>query len=293
MRASLSHSPDRETYTKILAAAEKFAADKRLSEADAQKLLQSLKRNGVIYAYMATDSITAPSGPETFSFSAPPEKTPAGPFETFTMGDTTYTWKPLTTTDPQGIVKLTMPAASVMYLTTSIDAPTSCTGVLTCGSDDGIQVWVNGKKVITKDMSRPVKPDEDRARIQLLPGKNTLLFKVNNQVGPSGIQARVRWRPSDFEPAQLAEYIAGMPTNAERGKELFSSLGCVKCHTIDRHDEPKGPFLGDVGAKFDDKYIIESILRPSAKIAQGFSTVHIISTNASGNGTVESIGFLN
>ena len=129
-------------------------------------------------------------------------------------------------------------------------------------------------------------------KIQLLAGTNTLLFKVNNVAGPSGIQARVRWRPGDFEPQQLVDYISKMPTNVEKGRELFTSLGCVKCHTLNATDEPKGPYLGDVGTKFDANYIVESVLRPSAKIAQGFSTVRVIATDANGKGTTEYLGFV-
>jgi putative heme-binding domain-containing protein len=288
----MARSPDRETYSKILAAAEKFAADKRIPEDEAQKLLVALKRQGVIYSYMRTDPIHAPSATQSFTFVCPPEQTPGGPFVPFTMGDTTYTWKPLNITDPQGVISLDMPDSSVEYLTATVDCPTACTGILTCGSDDGIQAWLNGAEVITKDKGRPVKPDENRAKISLLTGKNTLLFKINNQVGPSGIQARVRWRPTDFDPPQLVEYITPMPTNLERGKALFTSLGCVKCHTIDTHEEPKGPYLGDVGTKFDAKYIVESVLRPNAKIAQGFSTVKLVATDANGKNSNEFIGFV-
>src|SRR6185436_3907418 len=145
---------------------------------------------------------------------------------------------------------------------------------------------------MTQDKGRPVKADENRARVQLLAGKNTLLFKINNQSGPSGIQARLRWRPTDFEPPQLVDYIQSMPTNVNRGRELFTTLSCVKCHTIDSHEEPKGPYLGDVGTKFDVKYIAESVLRPGAKIAQGFATTRLISTEADGKSTAEAIGFV-
>jgi putative membrane-bound dehydrogenase-like protein len=288
----LARSTDREAYGKILAAAERFAADKRIPPPEAEKLLMSLKRQGVIYSYQHTDPIPAPSADESFAFVCPPEKAPAGPFETFTVGDATYTWKPLNITDPQGIAHLDMSAPSVAYFTTSVEAPSACSAVLTCGSDDGIQAWVNGTKVMTQDKGRPVKADENRARIQLLPGKNALLFKINNKAGPSGIQARVRWRPTDFEPEQLVDYINSMPTNAQRGKELFTQLSCVKCHTLDAHEEPKGPYLGDVGGKFDVKYIAESILRPNAKIAQGFSTTRIIATDANGKNPSESVGFI-
>ena len=290
--SSLARSPDRENYSKVLAAAELFAADKRIPDADAQKLLVQLKRQGVIYSYLRTDPIPVPAGQETFSFVGPPEKTPAGPFTTFIDGDTTFTWKPLNITDPQGIADLKMPDSTVEYLTTTVDCPVACIAFLTAGSDDGIQAWVNGTKVMTIDKSRPVKADENRSKCQLLAGKNTILFKINNRVGPSGIQARVRWKPSDFEPAQLVEYITPMPTNPEKGKALFTSLGCVKCHTTDTHEEQKGPYLGDVGTKFDAKYIVESVLRPNAKIAQGFATIRVVATDTNGKGSTEYIGFV-
>ena len=60
-----------------------------------------------------------------------------------------------------------------------------------------------------------------------------------------------------------------------RGRQMFESVGCIKCHTLDRHDDPKGPFLGDAGGRFDTKHIVESVMRPSAKIAQGFATENI------------------
>jgi putative heme-binding domain-containing protein len=185
-----------------------------------------------------------------------------------------------------------MPDASVVYLTTTIESPSACMGFITCGADDGVQVWMNGTRVITQDKSKPVKADEYRSKVNLLAGKNTLLFKVNNQAGPSGIQARVRWRPTDFEPAQLVDFVSNMNSNADKGAKIFTTLSCVKCHTTDTHEEPKGPYLGDVGTKFDAKYIAESVLRPNAKIAQGFSTMRVIANDENGKGTTEYIGFI-
>jgi putative heme-binding domain-containing protein len=69
--------------------------------------------------------------------------------------------------------------------------------------------------------------------------------------------------------------------DAKRGRELFEQIGCVKCHTTDKHAPPLGPFLGDVGSKFDAKYIVESVMRPSAKIAQGFATERILTKDGS------------
>jgi len=83
----------------------------------------------------------------------------------------------------------------------------------------------------------------------------------------------------------------GRAWTVERGKIVYQNAGCIKCHTIDAHEEPKGPFLGDAGAKYDVKYIIESVTQPGAKIAQGFATVKIVAKSSAG-GETEYIGFV-
>jgi putative heme-binding domain-containing protein len=44
----------------------------------------------------------------------------------------------------------------------------------------------------------------------------------------------------------------------------------VLCHTISSLDTPKGPHLEDIGSKQKREELIESILKPSAKLAQGY-----------------------
>ena len=44
------------------------------------------------------------------------------------------------------------------------------------------------------------------------------------------------------------------------------------CHTISPLDLPKGPPLYEAGSRYKRDELIESILKPSAKIAQGFET---------------------
>lgn len=63
--------------------------------------------------------------------------------------------------------------------------------------------------------------------------------------------------------------LTGDPT---RGKELFTSQGCIACHTVSPEESPKGPFLGGIASRYSRAELIESILKPSAKIAQGFET---------------------
>jgi putative heme-binding domain-containing protein len=60
--------------------------------------------------------------------------------------------------------------------------------------------------------------------------------------------------------------------NADTGKRLFTSQGCVACHATELTAEQKGPYLGAAGAKFTRDYLIDSILDPNKVVAQGFQT---------------------
>ncbi|HYG73583.1 MAG TPA: c-type cytochrome [Planctomycetota bacterium] len=54
------------------------------------------------------------------------------------------------------------------------------------------------------------------------------------------------------------------------GADLFVKQRCVACHTITKAEGLKGPFLGDVATRYKRAELLESILSPNAKIAQGF-----------------------
>ena len=57
---------------------------------------------------------------------------------------------------------------------------------------------------------------------------------------------------------------------AKIGEQLFLQQGCVVCHTVSPKDPPKGPMLGGIATRYNRTELCESILKPSAKIAQGF-----------------------
>ena len=63
------------------------------------------------------------------------------------------------------------------------------------------------------------------------------------------------------------------------GSQMFIRLGCVNCHTVSPGETLKGPFLGGIASRYSRAELIESILKPSAKIAQGFETQLITLTN--------------
>ena len=90
------------------------------------------------------------------------------------------------------------------------------------------------------------------------------------------------------ERAKNAKTIATMPFkevlakaqqpggNAQVGAKLFSKQGCINCHAVAANEPPKGPFLGGISTRYQRKELIESILKPSAKIAQGFETQYVV-----------------
>jgi putative membrane-bound dehydrogenase-like protein len=60
--------------------------------------------------------------------------------------------------------------------------------------------------------------------------------------------------------------------DVERGKGLFVAQSCRACHTDADGQTPKGPHLVDIGKRYSPAEIVESILKPSAKIAQGYES---------------------
>ena len=60
--------------------------------------------------------------------------------------------------------------------------------------------------------------------------------------------------------------------NVDNGKRLFLRQQCNACHTTANGLQPKGPHLVDIGKRYKRNELIESILKPSEKIAQGFGT---------------------
>jgi putative membrane-bound dehydrogenase-like protein len=64
----------------------------------------------------------------------------------------------------------------------------------------------------------------------------------------------------------------GAKGDTVRGKALFKAQSCAACHTDADGQTPKGPHLVDIGKRYKSDELVESILKPSAKIAQGYET---------------------
>ncbi len=66
--------------------------------------------------------------------------------------------------------------------------------------------------------------------------------------------------------------------NARRGARTFYShpvMACVRCHNAGQGGGDAGPNLAGVGARNPREYLLESVVKPNAKIAPGFDTVAV------------------
>ena len=149
---------------------------------------------GFVVAWLLSGPYTesGQSGTELFEIAFAPEK-PDGGAE----------WRPLIVPreTPSGLVefdKIFGGNDRVAYLQTQLAADQPRDAVLELGSDDGIKVWLNGQLVHANNASRPCAPGQDKVRVQLRQGSNTLLIKVTQ--GGGGWAACCRLADAEGKP---------------------------------------------------------------------------------------------
>ena len=91
-------------------------------------------------------------------------------------------------TEAEGAVhEIPCPAPDMaIYFYRRILAPSAMELMTYYGSDDGLAVWCNGKKVISNKVDRPPAPNQDKALLALVKGENHLLIKIWNNAGNGG-----------------------------------------------------------------------------------------------------------
>lgn len=74
--------------------------------------------------------------------------------------------------------------------------------------------------------------------------------------------------------ARFRESVAG--GDADRGRAIFlnnAAVYCQRCHKLDGQGGEVGPPLNGIAAKHPRDYLLEAIVNPSAKIAEGYQSV--------------------
>ncbi|MBS3764310.1 MAG: hypothetical protein KGZ25_13515, partial [Planctomycetes bacterium] len=64
-------------------------------------------------------------------------------------------------------------------------------GTLYVGSDDGVVIWFNGKKILSRNTSRGAEPDQEQIPVHLKKGENSILLKIIQGTGGWGFYCRL------------------------------------------------------------------------------------------------------
>lgn len=97
---------------------------------------------------------------------------------------------------------------SVMFLAATVDSAGERRVMASAGADDGLSVWVNGARVYSDRVQRPLSPDSIAFPVQLRAGRNVIVCAVQNGNGASGFQMRLRREP--WPAGDIADALAAL-----------------------------------------------------------------------------------
>ncbi len=112
------------------------------------------------------------------------------------------------------------------------------------------------------------------------------LLDAARQANAGELNAKIKQYEATLPAADLLApfRIALVGGDAERGRKTFrekAEVQCLRCHKCEIGDSAVGPDLTRIGAQKDRAYLLESIVHPNAKIAEGFQTVVLTLKDAS------------
>ena len=116
-------------------------------------------------------------------------------------------------------------ASTYLFRTITTDKAAQASAGL--GSDDGLEVWLNGKKLLSKDVARGVSPNDDTVILDLQAGENRLLLKIHNQSGGHGFFFELGPSQTSLAPRSAREFpvLRGMPSTRAAIEDLIATYG--------------------------------------------------------------------
>ncbi len=110
------------------------------------------------------------------------------------------------------------------------------------------------------------------------------VIEAANKRGSADLKAKVAKYEAAFAATDdLAKYrTALLGGNADSGRKIFrekAQTECLRCHKCEIGDSIVGPELTRIGATKDRTYLLESIILPSKKIAEGYETLVLTLAN--------------
>lgn len=247
-----------------------------------------------------------PDGDRGLAAAHPPERGPIDLSAGYQAGGKKLTWRESGSGNYYDLSKAFGPCDHASFFAyCRLESAARQRALLLVGSDDGVKVYHNGREVWANAVVRGALPFQDVVVLDLQPGGNDLLVRVQNVTGDCGLYLHYRALgqvvarlPEKLGSAALAERlksaVAGgqAPVGAEflkvdweqavrkgdpaRGRQLFGSLGCAKCHGIAPDaGVVGGPSLAEARKRFTVPYVVESVLLPSKQVSTVFRASYV------------------
>lgn len=138
-----------------------------------------------------------------------------------------------------------------------------------------------GRKQVVENIARRIAGtglSADQAR--------GLLRRVRSAGGNAGLENAIRaagklenaaWKLTPELKTELMQ-LAKTQGSAARGEAVYrqEKLQCIKCHAIGNAGGLVGPNLISIGGSSQPDYIVESLLDPSAKLKEGYTTLSVL-----------------
>jgi len=165
-------------------------------------------------------------------------------------------------------------------------------------------LWHNGRQVLPINL--PNRPGEATWLLDLQPGSNDLLIRLRHAPSPTTVALSFHAAsslaaafPEKLDASLLAERLRDaketdghvVPAEfididwpervrsgeVEKGRRLFGTLGCVKCHAIVADQKGGGgPSLAEAKRRFTVVHLVESILLPGKQVTEAFRATNIV-----------------
>ena len=235
----------------------------------------------------------------------PPESGAVDVTATYGDGPEKIRWKKSSSQngDFSSNVELTDPQQSV-YALFYVDSAAKQRCWLELTTDGAAKVWQNGRHVWHRDRRRNDKSTAGKVSLDLTPGTNQILVRCQpgeqhmlaihvralDRIAMSipepenaSLAERLKTATHGHSPVNLDEFLKvdwnkeATQGNISKGRKLFASIGCAKCHAVTGSVAVTGgPSLADVRRRFTTDYLVESVLLPSKKVSAFFRSTTIV-----------------
>jgi putative heme-binding domain-containing protein len=124
----------------------------------------------------------------------------------------------------------------------------------------------------------------------------TELAELGELVKQSLDQTPPEGPPRDFVKKWIVDDLLDVASSPgkrsfEHGRELFAAAACFKCHRVQGRGGIIGPDLTGVGKRFDNKYLLESLIEPSKVVSDQYqATVFVLDDGKIVTGKIANLG---